>query len=137
MKYIRVSIVKYKVKMDCYSSNFIVCVDWQVVDKSHDVTFIELPLQAPVFYPLPFCFSGGEDDAEDEESSEEELDSLCAVCSKSGTLVCCDNCPLSYHLGCAKPVLKKVPKGKWLCQVCAGTDTKSGKIKMNLIKGSY
>lgn len=77
----------------------------------------------------------GEEEAEDEASSDEENDSLCAVCSKSGKLICCDSCPLSYHLGCAKPPLKKIPKGKWLCQICAGTDTKSGKIKMNLLKG--
>lgn len=77
----------------------------------------------------------GEEEAEDEASSDEENDSLCAVCSKSGKLICCDNCPLSYHLGCTNPPLKKIPKGKWLCQICAGTDTKSGKIKMNLSKG--
>jgi hypothetical protein len=77
----------------------------------------------------------GEEEAEDEASSDEENDSLCAVCSKSGKLICCDNCPLSYHLTCAKPQLKKIPKGKWLCQICSGTDTKAGKIKMNLGKG--
>ena len=79
-----------------------------------------------------FCYSE-DDDAEDEGSSEE--DTLCAVCSEGGTLVCCDSCPLSYHLTCTKPVLKKIPKGKWLCQICTGKDTKSGKIKMNLMKG--
>lgn len=82
-------------------------------------------------------YSEEEEEAEDEASSEEELDTLCAVCDKGGTLVCCDNCPLSYHLTCAKPALKKVPKGKWLCQICNGTDTKAGKIKMNLIKGIF
>ncbi|XP_045165430.2 bromodomain adjacent to zinc finger domain protein 1A-like isoform X2 [Mercenaria mercenaria] len=76
-----------------------------------------------------------DEEAEDEASSDEENDTMCAVCSKSGKLICCDNCPLSYHLNCAKPQLKKIPKGKWLCQICAGTDTKAGKIKMNLGKG--
>ncbi|WAR18255.1 BAZ1A-like protein [Mya arenaria] len=76
-----------------------------------------------------------EDEAEDEASEEEENEVECAVCGKSGTLVCCDSCPLSYHLTCANPALKKVPKGKWLCQICTGTDAKSGKIKMNLGKG--
>lgn len=79
------------------------------------------------------CCSG-EEEAEDEASSEEENETLCAVCSKAGKLVSCDSCPLSYHFGCAKPQLKKIPKGKWLCQICAGTDTKAGKIKMNLGK---
>lgn len=73
--------------------------------------------------------------AEDETGSDEDVGGACAVCSKSGMLVCCDSCPLSYHLSCAIPPLKKVPRGKWLCQVCSGTDQKSGKIKMNLGKG--
>jgi len=74
-------------------------------------------------------------DGEDEGSGAEDLESACAVCSRGGTLVCCDSCPLMYHLTCAAPPLKKVPKGKWLCQICAGTDNKAGKIKMNLGKG--
>ncbi|XP_033735417.1 bromodomain adjacent to zinc finger domain protein 1A-like [Pecten maximus] len=72
-----------------------------------------------------------EDEAEEEEDEEEEEnnDNLCAVCSKAGMLICCDTCPLSYHLACAKPALKKVPKGKWLCQICSGVE-KQGKIKL-------
>lgn len=69
-----------------------------------------------------------DEESEAEEDSEEE-DSFCAVCSKGGTLVCCDACPLSYHLSCANPPLKKVPRGKWLCQICLGTGT-SGKIRL-------
>ncbi|XP_021368810.1 bromodomain adjacent to zinc finger domain protein 1A-like isoform X2 [Mizuhopecten yessoensis] len=68
-------------------------------------------------------------DEEDEEEEEESNDNLCAVCSKAGMLICCDTCPLSYHLACAKPTLKKVPKGKWLCQKCSGVE-KQGKIKL-------
>ncbi|KAL4238265.1 Bromodomain adjacent to zinc finger domain protein 1A [Mactra antiquata] len=74
-----------------------------------------------------------EEDGEDEASSDDD-DSECAVCNKSGAPVSCDNCPLVYHLTCAIPPLKKVPKRKWLCQICTGTDTKAGKIKMNLGK---
>ena len=70
-----------------------------------------------------------DEDAEDEASSEEENDESCAVCGSGGTLICCDNCPLSYHLSCAQPPLKKVPKKKWLCQICSGEDSKTGKIK--------
>ena len=70
-----------------------------------------------------------DDEAEDEASSEEENDETCAVCGVGGTLICCDNCPLSYHLACAQPPLKKVPKRKWLCQICSGEDSKAGKIK--------
>lgn len=77
-----------------------------------------------------------DDESEEEEDSEEE-EGACAVCSKGGTLICCDACPLSYHLGCANPALKKVPRGKWLCQICLGTGT-SGKIKLpKHTKGVY
>ncbi|XP_052058413.1 bromodomain adjacent to zinc finger domain protein 1A-like [Mytilus californianus] len=71
---------------------------------------------------------GEEEDSEEEQESDEE-DVECAVCNKGGTLICCDACPLFYHLGCANPQLKKVPRGKWLCQICLGTGT-SGKIKL-------
>lgn len=82
-----------------------------------------------------------EDMEEEEEESEEELveesgeeeeeenDNVCAVCSTGGMLVCCDTCPLVYHLDCAVPPLKKVPRGKWQCQLCTGVTTK-GKIKL-------
>lgn len=63
------------------------------------------------------------------EEEEEENENLCAVCSTGGMLVCCDTCPLVYHLDCAVPPLKKVPRGKWQCQLCTGVTTK-GKIKL-------
>ena len=80
-------------------------------------------------YPACLFMSFSDDEAEDEASSEEENDETCAVCGVGGTLICCDNCPLSYHLACAQPPLKKVPKRKWLCQICSGEDSKAGKIK--------
>lgn len=79
-----------------------------------------------------------EEEAEEEEmgeEEEEEHDSLCAVCDKTGMLICCDACPLSFHLNCAKPPLKKVPKGKWLCQMCSGHG-KQGFIKLPKHKAS-
>lgn len=70
-----------------------------------------------------------EDEEEESEEEDSEADAECAVCNKGGMLVCCDACPLSYHVDCAVPPLKKVPRGKWLCQICLGTAT-SGKIKL-------
>lgn len=65
-----------------------------------------------------------------EEEEEDENENLCVKCNKPGMLLCCDSCPGSYHLTCADPPLKKVPRGKWLCQVCLGVDKPGGKIKL-------
>ncbi|XP_035825711.1 bromodomain adjacent to zinc finger domain protein 1A [Aplysia californica] len=80
------------------------------------------------------------DDDEDEddvdmESNENPEEDLCTGCKTGGTLICCDCCPRAYHLHCAKPVLKKVPRGKWMCQVCMGIE-RSGKIKIGAAKTS-
>ncbi|KAL5008235.1 hypothetical protein ScPMuIL_013816 [Solemya velum] len=79
--------------------------------------------------------SDQDSDSEDleEDSVEEEEVANCAVCQKTGTLICCDACPLSYHLKCAVPQIKKVPKGKWLCQNCLGIG-KTSKIKLPKVK---
>lgn len=42
----------------------------------------------------------------------------CHVCNDGGDLICCDNCPLVYHVRCAK--LRKAPVGDWKCIVCQG-----------------
>lgn len=73
--------------------------------------------------------SSDEEEEEEVEESADENDNLCAVCSKAGMLILCDTCPLAYHLGCADPPLKKVPRGRWLCQLCSGHG-KAGKIKL-------
>ncbi|XP_022332598.2 bromodomain adjacent to zinc finger domain protein 1A-like [Crassostrea virginica] len=75
------------------------------------------------------------EEEEEEEEEEEDNDNVCAVCSAGGMLVCCDTCPLVYHLDCAIPPLKKVPRGKWQCQLCTGVTTK-GKIKLPKSKAS-
>lgn len=72
-----------------------------------------------------------ESDEEGEEeynsSSEEEEQVLenhntCYECGRSGTLICCDTCPLSFHLDCA--LLRKVPRGSWSCRQCRSPDVK-------------
>ncbi|XP_031502679.1 protein CHROMATIN REMODELING 4-like [Nymphaea colorata] len=42
----------------------------------------------------------------------------CVVCDVGGNLLCCDNCPRTYHLQCLNPPLKHAPPGKWLCPAC-------------------
>jgi hypothetical protein len=77
-----------------------------------------------------------EEEAEKEEreldSEEEEVENedVCAKCREDGKLILCDVCPRSYHMHCAKPALKKVPKGKWMCQVCVGGG-RAGKIQFS------
>uniref|UniRef100_A0A2P2HYB3 Bromodomain adjacent to zinc finger domain protein 1A n=1 Tax=Hirondellea gigas TaxID=1518452 RepID=A0A2P2HYB3_9CRUS len=59
-----------------------------------------------------------EDDDEEEEGNDVEgyEDDFCVLCNTGGSLICCDNCPRSYHLGCVS--LKKVPRGSWNCPEC-------------------
>lgn len=42
----------------------------------------------------------------------------CHICNDGGDLICCDCCPLVYHLRCAK--LRKSPVGNWKCIACQG-----------------
>ncbi|GFR75033.1 bromodomain adjacent to zinc finger domain protein 1A [Elysia marginata] len=75
-------------------------------------------------------------DDDEDELNENPEDDVCVACGLPGMLICCDCCPRAYHLHCAKPPLKKVPKGKWMCQVCIGIE-RSGKIKIGAgISGS-
>ncbi|WOL15184.1 hypothetical protein Cni_G23965 [Canna indica] len=43
----------------------------------------------------------------------------CVVCDVGGNLLCCDNCPQTYHLECLTPPLKCAPPGKWHCPSCS------------------
>ncbi|ESO96438.1 hypothetical protein LOTGIDRAFT_159848 [Lottia gigantea] len=69
-----------------------------------------------------------EEEEEADESMEDDNENTCSVCNTPGMLICCDCCPKSYHLACAIPALKKIPRGKWLCQECLGIN-KVGKVK--------
>ncbi|KAI4321813.1 hypothetical protein MLD38_035150 [Melastoma candidum] len=43
-------------------------------------------------------------------------DDLCAVCGDAGELICCDNCPATYHQSCL--LTKELPEGNWYCPSC-------------------
>ena len=63
----------------------------------------------------------------------------CALCTEGGELLCCDTCPLAYHLGCAYPSLRRIPRGNWACQVCTGADDerpRSCRVKKATIEGT-
>lgn len=62
----------------------------------------------------------------------------CALCTEGGELLCCDTCPLAYHLTCAYPPLRRIPRGNWACQVCTGADDerpRSTRVKKATIEG--
>lgn len=44
---------------------------------------------------------------------------ICLTCGKGGELVLCDDCDRACHLVCAG--LAAIPRGKWICGICAGT----------------
>jgi hypothetical protein len=43
---------------------------------------------------------------------------LCAQVSRAGTMLICDKCFWSWHMGCLMPPLEEVWVGKWFCPWC-------------------
>lgn len=45
---------------------------------------------------------------------------FCEFCREGGDLLCCDQCPASYHLPCHEPPLSEddIPEGDWICSQC-------------------
>ncbi|PIM99977.1 Histone acetyltransferase [Handroanthus impetiginosus] len=50
------------------------------------------------------------------KSSLEENDDLCSICEDGGDLLCCENCPRSFHIECVG--FSSVPQGTWYCRYC-------------------
>ncbi|WVZ85717.1 hypothetical protein U9M48_032608 [Paspalum notatum var. saurae] len=46
----------------------------------------------------------------------DQNDDACGSCGDGGELICCDNCPASYHQGCLPS--QDVPDGNWYCSCC-------------------
>eukprot|EP00803_Ostreobium_quekettii_P003791 evm.model.scf_714EXC.7 EVM.evm.TU.scf_714EXC.7 scf_714EXC:47239-61229(-) len=67
-----------------------------------------------------FGSSEGEDGA-DIEDTNEEFCTVCGTAENPSKLLCCDNCPKVYHLGCLDPPLSRVPSGDWYCPSCASS----------------
>ncbi|XP_065889551.1 chromodomain-helicase-DNA-binding protein 4-like isoform X2 [Dysidea avara] len=81
----------------------------------------------------------GDDDDDDEEEEDEDDDEVsgqdevsyqdagsdgehtdyCYLCKDGGELLCCDMCPLAFHLKCLFPPMKSIPHGTWSCPRCA------------------
>ena len=60
--------------------------------------------------------------------SEGEHADYCHTCKDGGELLCCDFCPLAYHLKCLVPPMESIPNGDWSCPRC-GAAPLDGKIE--------
>jgi hypothetical protein len=65
---------------------------------------------------------------------EDRNQSQCTVCKRrtKALIICCDGCPLSFHLLCAEPPLKAVPEGDWFCRACESKRTPMGSSSSRL-----
>lgn len=65
--------------------------------------------------------AASKEEVEPEIANEEYNHSQCSNCSDGGDLLCCDACPLSFHLKCLDPPLTSIPEGEWKCPNCRDT----------------
>ncbi|KAI3712104.1 hypothetical protein L1987_70653 [Smallanthus sonchifolius] len=47
----------------------------------------------------------------------DEHDDSCGLCGDGGELICCDNCPSTFHLKCL--CVEELPEGNWYCSKCS------------------
>lgn len=53
----------------------------------------------------------------------------CSDIANEDQILFCDACDRGYHMYCAKPKLKKKPKGDWFCPICVETRKKESSKK--------
>lgn len=52
---------------------------------------------------------------------------VCGKCSGVGSLLCCDFCPLAFHLSCVGMTEHDVPAGQWACPACQSSGVANSK----------
>ncbi|CCC70569.1 hypothetical protein NCAS_0F00850 [Naumovozyma castellii] len=61
-----------------------------------------------------------EADEKQEQEGTIENDDYCSACFQTGSFLCCDTCPKSFHFLCLDPPLdpNNLPEGDWSCHEC-------------------
>jgi len=59
------------------------------------------------------------------QSQESDDVECCAECGFGGEVICCDSCPLVFHMLCLRPPKTRVPRGEWYCPRCTDPKKKS------------
>ncbi|WKX97540.1 hypothetical protein Q1695_013309 [Nippostrongylus brasiliensis] len=69
-------------------------------------------------WSCPYCEEHGPPAPPKEEEPVKVNMEYCRVCKGTGSLLCCDNCPSSFHAYCINPPLEQIPEDEWLCPRC-------------------
>lgn len=64
------------------------------------------------------CEEDGPQVPQEEEEDDEHQD-YCRICKDGGELLCCDSCPMAYHIYCLDPPLSELPTISWTCPRCS------------------